>query len=117
MNEERGAGMLSGGIARTLRIGTIVTIAFVAVGYGLALVGGVPGPGPLPMLELLGGGGSAAIIGIGLLGLTFVPIAVLGVAAIGFRMRGEHRMLTISAVVAILLLATLVTAVVLAPSS
>jgi uncharacterized membrane protein len=117
MSEERGAGILSDGIARTLRLGTIITIAFVAVGYVLALAGGEPGPGPLPMLELLGGGGSSAIIGIGLLGLTFVPVAVLGVAAVGFRMRGEHRMLTISVLVAVLLLATLAAAIVLAPPS
>jgi len=117
VSEKRGAGILSDGIARTLRLGTIITIAFVAVGYVLALAGGEPGPGPLPMLELFAGGGASAVIGIGLLGLTFVPVAVLGVAAVGFRMRGEHRMLTISVLVAVLLLATLVTAIALAPPS
>lgn len=109
MSDHNGFDWLSDGIAGVLRIGTLVSVGIIAVGYVLGLVGGF-GDGQRPLLELIGGGGPLAIVGIGLLAMTLLPVGVLIAASIGFAQSGERgRMLTSLAVLG-LLLASLVAA-------
>lgn len=113
MSDRNGFDWLSDGIAGVLRIGTLVSVGIIAVGYVLGLVGGF-GDGQRPLLELIGGGGPLAIVGIGLLAMTLLPVGVLIAASIGFARSGERgRMLTAIAVLG-LLLASLVAAAFLA---
>ena len=102
MREPQGPDLLGAGIAAVLRIGTLASIAAVAIGYVMLLASGEE-PGTLPLLQLLGAGGGGAVIGVGLLGLTLLPAGVLAVAAAGFVGRGERRY----AVTALLVLALL----------
>lgn len=90
MSGSQRPGLLGDGIGAVLRIGTLVAMAAVAVGY-LLLLGSSDDPGAQPLLELVAGGGGGAVIGIGLLALTLIPAAVLAVAALGFHRRGERR--------------------------
>ena len=90
MSDLRGPDLLGEGIASVLRIGTLASIAAVAIGYAMLLASGDE-PGMLPLLELVGAGGGGAIIGIGLFGLTLLPAGVLVVAAVGFMRRAERR--------------------------
>lgn len=109
----RGFDWLRDGIALVLRVGTLIAIGIVVIGYAAGLVNGV-GDGQRPLVELLGGGGSPAIIGAGLLGLTLLPMGVLAAAGIGFARSGERgRLLTTMAVTALLVF-SLVTAALLA---
>jgi len=104
---------LRDGIALVLRIGTLVSIGVVAIGYLVGLVAG-PGDGQRPLVDLVADGGPPAIIGAGLLGLTLLPVAVLTAAGIGFARGGERgRLLTTLAVIG-LLLVSLVAAALLA---
>jgi uncharacterized membrane protein len=111
--DSSGSDLLGRGIAAVLRIGTLVAIAAVGLGYLLVLASGEE-PGSPPLLALLQAGGPSALIGIGLFGLTLLPMVVLVVAAAGFRRLGERRLVLTSLVTLILLLASLVTAVALA---
>lgn len=106
--------ILAEGIAATLRLGTVLTVAVIAVGYLVAVVTGDPGAGAVPLTDLIGSGVAPALIGIGLLGLSVLPIAMLLVAAYGFNRRGERRMTGVSVGVALLLVGTLVVAVLFA---
>lgn len=113
MSDRNGFDWLRDGIAAVLRIGTIVSVGIIAIGYVLGLVGGF-GDGQRPLLELIGGGGPLTMLGIGLLAMTLLPVGVLTAAAIGFARNGERgRMLTSIAVLG-LLLASLVAAALLA---
>ena len=103
--------ILAEGIAATLRLGTILTVAVIAIGYLVALLTGDPGAGAVPLTDLIGAGVASALLGSGLLGLSLLPIAMLTVAAIGFSRRGERRMAGVSVGVALLLVATLVVAI------
>lgn len=103
--------ILAGGIATTLRLGTVLTVAVVATGYLVALATGDPGTGAVPLTDLIGSGLAPALLGTGLFGLTLLPIAMLTVAAVGFARRGERRMLGVSVGVAILLVASLLVAI------
>lgn len=111
--ESRGRS-LHEGIAGVLRIGTLVAMAFVAAGYGLALFAGAVPAGPLPVLELIGEDAPSALIGIGLLGLAMIPVAMVVVAAVAFASFGERRMVATSVVVVVLLVGALVAAIVFA---
>lgn len=113
MSVPAGHRLLSGGIATVLRVGTGVTVGLIAVGYCVALAGNEE-VGAIPLSRLLAHGGGLALIGIGMLGLTVVPIVMLAVAAVGFRLVGERRSAVISALVAVLLVATLLAALVVA---
>lgn len=110
---DRGTRLLTAGIAATLRHGTLVTIGLVAAGYAWVLLTGDPGPGRASLGEVLAAGGPWPLVGLGLLGLTLVPVAMLAVAAIGFHLRGERRMRLAATLVAALLLATLAAAALL----
>lgn len=113
MSDRSGFDWLSDGIAIVLRIGTLVSVGIIAIGYVMGLAGG-SGDGQRPLLELIGGGGSLTLVGIGLLAMTLLPVGVLIAASIGFAKSGERgRMLTSIAVLG-LLLASLVAAAFLA---
>jgi uncharacterized membrane protein len=111
--DPRGRELLGSGIAAVLRIGTLLAIGAIGIGFVMLLVSGAD-PGSPSLLDLLGGGGAPALVGFGLLGLTLLPLVVLAVAAVGFRRLGERRLVLTSLVVLILLLASLATAIVLA---
>lgn len=106
--------LLAAGIAAVLRVGTLVAIGAVGVGY-LAILASGEEPGSPSLVDLLGAGGAPALIGIGLLGLTMIPAGVLLVAAIGFRRQGERRRVVTALVVLALLLASLGTALIVTP--
>ena len=106
--------LLGAGIAAVLRVGTLVAIAAVGVGY-LAILASGEHPGSPTLVDLLRGGGAPALIGIGLLGLTMIPAGVLAVAALGFWQQGERRRVATALVVLALLLASLGTAIVVTP--
>lgn len=110
-------GRLGTRIAAVLRIGTMVAVATVATGFVIALVGGGEGPGPRPVVDLVGAGGADALITIGLLGLTLLPLGVLGVAAFTFGRHGERRYLVSSLTTLGLLIGSLVAAALLAAPS
>lgn len=113
MSDRNGFDWLSEGIAGVLRIGTLVSVGIIAIGYVVGLVGGF-GDGQRPLLELIGGGGPLFMLGAGLLAMTLLPVGVLVAASIGFaRSRERGRMLTSIAVLG-LLLASLVAAALLA---
>jgi uncharacterized membrane protein len=109
-----GRDLLGRGIAAVLRVGTLVTMAAIGIGYVTILLTGEK-PGAQPLLDLVGDGGAPALLGLGLLGLTLIPAVALGVAAAGFRQRGEDRRVATALAVLGLLLASLVVAVALAP--
>ena len=113
MNDRNDFDWLSDGIAGVLRIGTLVSVGIIAIGYVIGLVGGFE-DGQRPLLELIGGGGPLTMLGVGLLAMTLLPVGVLTAASIGFARSGERgRMLTSIAVLG-LLLASLVAAALLA---
>jgi hypothetical protein len=79
-------------------------VVAIGVGYLMLLVSG-DAAGTQPLLELLPDGGGGAVVGIGLFGLTLLPVAVLTVASIGFWRRGERREMALSLLVLALLVA------------
>lgn len=97
-----------------LRTGTLVAVAAVGAGYLLALISGGDGPGGRPVLDLVSSGSPDALIAIGLLALTFLPLAVLGVAAWTFLASGERRYLVASTATLLLLAGSLVVAAIVA---
>ncbi|MDQ2689491.1 MAG: DUF1634 domain-containing protein [Chloroflexota bacterium] len=109
-------GRLGALIAAPFRVGTVAALAVVAVGLVLRWLGaatGVPRANA-PLVETIVGGGAVAITSVGLLLLTLVPLAVAIAATIGFWRTGERRYLVGSAVVTVLLVASLlVSAIVL----
>lgn len=113
MSTPNGFGWLSDGIAGVLRIGTLVSVGIIAIGYVIGLVGGF-GDGQRPLLELIGAGGPLTIVGIGLLAMTLLPVCVLTAASIGFARSGERGRLLTSIAVLGLLLASLAAAALLA---
>lgn len=109
MSHGNGFDWLSDGIALVLRIGTLVSVGIIALGYVIGLVAGFD-DGQRPLVELIGSGGPHTLIGVGLLAMTLLPVGVLTAASIGFARSGERgRMLTSIAVLG-LLLASLATA-------
>lgn len=117
MSGPRPAARLGPRIAALLRAGTLVAVAVVGTGFVIALVSGESGLGARPVLQLVGAGGADALIAIGLLGLTALPLGVLGVAAATFATEGERRYLASSLVTLGLLVASLVTAAIVAAPS
>ena len=114
MSAPPGRDLLGRGIAAVLRVGTLVTMAAIGIGYVTILLIGED-PGAQPLVHLVGDGGAPALLGLGLLGLTLIPAASLGVAAAGFRERGEDRRVATALAVLALLLASMAVAVALTP--
>jgi hypothetical protein len=112
-----GAARLGPRLAALLRAGTLLAVAVVTAGFLLALVAGGPGPGPQPVTELLEARDADALTSAGLLGLTLLPLVVLGLAAATFGATGERRYLMSSLLTLLLLVASLGAAALLAGSS
>lgn len=110
-------GRLGRRVATLLRTGTLVSVAIVAGGFIIALVGGGAGPGPRPVIEVMGDGGPDALIAVGLVGLTLLPLGVLAVAAMTFASQHERRYLLSSLATLGLLVASLATAAIVAGPS
>lgn len=108
---------LGPGVAAVLRVGTLLAVAAVAAGLAAALLGAGPAPGPTPVLDLLAGGGADAIIAAGLLGLTLIPVAALGVALVALLGSGERSRAALTAVVLVLLASSLAVAVLIGAAS
>ncbi len=95
-------------VSLPLRIGTVAAVLVISLGLLLALGDGAGrGDRGAPLVETIGDGGPAAIISIGLLLLTLIPLGVTAGAVAGFARAGERRYLVASVVVAVLLLASL----------
>lgn len=75
-------------IALTLRVGTLLAVAGIGIGYLLEAITGEGAKGTV--VDLLGGGGAGALIGAGFLALTLTPLAALAVAAAVLTRRGER---------------------------
>jgi hypothetical protein len=101
---------LGRGTATVLRVGTLVAMLAIGGGFLAALLDGGASPGPTPIVELAGRGGADAIIGIGLLGLTLIPVAALGVAFAALGRNGERGRALTAGSVLLLLGASLVAA-------
>lgn len=97
-------------IAATLRVGTLLTMVLIGIGLAVALLTGEPARGARPLAESLAGGGADALITAGLLGLTLIPVAALGVAATAFARAGERGRLLTTLVALGLLVASLAAA-------
>lgn len=95
-------------VALPLRYGGLVAVVLIAIGLLLDL-GHPPvvrDPHPEPFTDMLAGG-EPALIAIGLLLLALVPLAMIIGALIGFVRGGERRYIAASALVTVLLLASL----------
>lgn len=94
-------------IANVLRIGTLGAIAVIAVGYAVAWLTGAAPPAGERLVDAVGAGGPDAVTALGLLALTLIPLAMLGVAVVAFHRAGERRMTVISLIVTGLVVASL----------
>ncbi len=115
--DTRGAGNLGPRVAAVLRAGTLAAVLVIGIGYAVALLAGGTSPGARPLGELIGAADADALSSVGLLGLTLLPLAVLGVAARSFQIAGERRYLVACLVTLALLVASLVIAAVVATPS
>jgi hypothetical protein len=98
-------------IALTLRVGTLLAVAGIGVGYLLEAITGEDATGTVVDL-LVGGGGAGALIGAGFLALTLTPLAALAVAATVLTRRGERGRALAATLAFALLLVSLITAAV-----
>jgi uncharacterized membrane protein len=117
---ERAEDRLETLVAVPLRVGMLAAVALVAIGLVMSwLAPGDPSPADrAPLIETILAGGAPAVTSLGLLLLTLVPLAVAIGAVIGFWRAGERRYLVGSAVVAGLLVASLlVSLLLLGPST
>lgn len=108
---------LGEGIAAILRVGTILAVLVIGIGFLVASMTGLPSRGARPLTDYVTWMGPDAPIALGLLGLTLIPPVVLAYAARGFARSGEReRFVTTLAVVA-LLVASLAVAVLIGPAT
>lgn len=117
MRADPGPPELGSGIARVLRVGTLLAMAGIGVGYAAALFTGDDAPGPTPVIKLIGEWGADAVIGIGLLGLTLIPVAALIVAVPPLARAGERGRTLTAIAVLVLLAASLAVAAVIGAAS
>ena len=106
-----------GSVATMLRGGTIVAVVAIGLGLAWALVADTTAPTNLTVVELIAAGGPDALLAIGLLALTLVPIVALLAAAWVFARSGERRGLVVSVAVLVLLLVSLVASAALGASA
>jgi hypothetical protein len=108
---------LGDGLAAILRVGTIVAVLTIAVGFIVASMTGLPSRGGRPLLNVVLGAGPDAPIAVGLLVLTFLPTVVIGFAAWHFERVGERWRAVMAVGVLLLLLAGLVLASIIGGAS
>ena len=101
------AAALESALARILQVGTLVSMAFVALGVFLFIVRGGSPLDPGPTLDLahlpadLARGDPAAILWLGVLGILATPgLRVVG-ALVGFARAGEWRMVGVAAAIVV----------------
>ena len=100
-------------VAIVFRVGAFLALGTIAIGYLLSIaIGGEAVGGSL--LSQLRGGGPAAIVALGLFGLTLLPVGVVVALIIGFARSGERGRALTAAAVLLLLVASLLTAALLA---
>ena len=98
-----------------LRVGTVAAVALVAIGLIMSWLdpSRATTGDHAPLVDTILAGGSPAVISVGLLLLTLVPMGVAIGALIGFWRAAERRYLVGSAVVAGLLVASLLVSLLL----
>lgn len=102
-------------IATSLRVGTLSAVLLIGIGYAWTTFVGAPPQGERAITREISDGGGDAVVAIGLLVLTLLPIVVLVVAGVAFARSGESRMVATTALVTVLLVASLVAAAVIGP--
>jgi uncharacterized membrane protein len=119
MNERgsRAAAELGTGIAAILRVGTILAVIVIGIGFVVASMTGLPSRGARPLPELVLRAGPDAPIAVGLFALTLLPVATLAYAAFVFARHGERQRLLTTLAVLGLILAGLAVAAVVGPAS
>jgi hypothetical protein len=115
MRPDAGRG-LGPAIATALRAGSLVAVIGIGAGFGLSLLDGSSAPGATPLIDAIRGGGSDALIGLGLLALTLTPPAALAVAAAVLYRAGEVRPAAVAVAALVLLLGSLALAALLGPT-
>ena len=109
------SGDLGRGIAAILRVGTVIAVLIIGIGFVVASMTGLPSKGARPLTDFLVATGPDTPIAAGLFTLTALPLIAIGYAARAFAADGERRQLATTLVVVALLAASLVVAAVLGP--
>jgi uncharacterized membrane protein len=109
------SGDLGRGIAAILRVGTIIAVLIIGIGFLVASMTGLPSKGSRPLTDFLVATGPDTPIATGLLALTMLPLIAIGYAARAFAADGERRQFATTLAVVTLLAASLVVAAVLGP--
>jgi hypothetical protein len=110
-------GDLGRGIAAILRIGTVLAVLVIGIGFLVASMTGLPSRGSRPLIEYVTDSGPDSQIAVGLFALTLLPLVTLAYAARVFARDGERGPLWTTLLVLALLVASLVVAAVLGPAS
>ena len=110
-------GDLGRGIAAILRIGTVLAVLVIGIGFVVASMTGLPSGGSRPFIDYVTHSGPDTQIAVGLFGLTLLPLAVIGFAARIFARDGERQQLWTTLLVLALLVGSLAVAAVLGPAS
>lgn len=113
----RDGGDLGRGIAAILRVGTVIAVIVIGVGFVVASMTGLPSQGGRPLTDFVTNGGPDAPIAVGLFGLTLLPLITLGYAARVFARGGERGRLATTLVVIALLGTSLLVASLIGPAS
>lgn len=114
MNADRQeATELGPGIAAILRVGTIVAVLIIGVGFVVASMTGLPSRAGRPLTDFLTSAGPDTPIAAGLFALTLLPLIALGYAARLFARNRERQRLVQTLVVLGLLGVSLVVAAVI----
>jgi uncharacterized membrane protein len=108
---------LEEGIAAILRIGTILSVLVIGIGFLVASMTGLPSRGARPLTDYVTRAGPDTPIAVGLVALTILPPVVLAYAAVVFGRAGERQRLATTLAVLALLGAGLAVAAVIGPAS
>jgi hypothetical protein len=104
-------------VAAVLQGGTILSVVAIAIGLVWAVLTGSEAPVDETAVELIAHGGPDAVIAVGLLALTLIPVAMLLAAASVLAELRERRPLVVTALVVLLLVASLVAAALIGASA
>jgi hypothetical protein len=110
-------GELGRGIAAILRVGTVLSVLTIGIGFVVASMTGLPSKGGRPLTDFLTASGPDTPIAVGLLALTLLPLVAIGFAARIFASSGERHRLVMALVVIALLVGSLVVAAVIGGAS
>lgn len=103
MRRPDGDGRLAEGLAAILRVGTVVAVLTIAIGFVVASMTGLPSRGGRPLVDVILGAGPDAPIAVGLLALTLLPVVAIAYVAWHLARVGEtSRALTALSVLALL---------------